>query len=103
MLINDTKKQLIDIKNAESSVEKHIQDPIDIYNIANGVKFAHAHSCANYKDMTGYAHQQFCIDIWDFNVAVWEAARTIQVDVLTNTIPQPTPEEFVAMLPVFNG
>ena len=103
MKINADKKQIIDIKNAESIVEKHIQKPIDEYNLANGVKFANAHSCANYRDISGYAHQQFCIDAWTFNAATWEKARSIQTDVLTGTIQQPTREELIAMLPVFGA
>lgn len=89
------------IADGERLIEAHIQKPIDEYNLANGVNFAHAHTCANYKDEVGYAHQAFCQQAWSFNVAVWEAGRLIQTDVLAGTIPAPTSEEFITMLPVF--
>lgn len=91
------------ISDGETLVEAHIQAPVDAYNAANGVKFAHAHSCANYKDEINYIHQPFCLEAWNFNVAVWEASRLIQIDILAGTIPEPTPEEFITMLPVFGA
>ena len=91
------------IASGEALVEAHIQEPIDAYNKANGVKFKDAHSCANYKDEATYPHHLFCADAWAFNVAVWEASRAIQVQVFTEVIPQPTAEEFKAMLPVYVG
>jgi len=91
------------IEDGEIIIQAHIQTPIDEYNLANGVKFAHAHTCANYKDEVGYIHQEFCQQAWSFNVATWEAGRLIQIDVLAGTITAPTPEEFIAMLPVFGA
>ena len=91
------------VADGEALVEAHIQEPIDAYNKAHSVKFRDAHSCANYKDEATYPHHLFCADAWAFNVAVWEASRAIQVQVFTEVIPQPTAEEFKAMLPVYAG
>jgi hypothetical protein len=100
-----TQEQIIAqmITDGESIIIAHIQKPIDDYNATNGTAFAHAHTCANYKDETGYTHQAFCQQAWSFNVTVWEAGRAIQTDVLAGTIPAPTAEEFKAMLPVFGA
>jgi hypothetical protein len=58
------------IADGESIIIAHIQKPIDDYNATNGTAFAHAHTCANYKDESGYTHQAFCQQAWSFNVAV---------------------------------
>ncbi len=86
-----------------TAVEEHIQEQVDRYNLDNEVAFTNAHNCADYKDMAGYTHQQFCIDIWAFNVEVFEAARGMQDTVLSGIPPIPTEAEFKALLPVYIG
>ena len=63
------------IARGEVLVTGYIQVEVDKYNEANVTKFSDVHSCANYKDNVGYTHQQFCTDVWEFNVQVWEAGR----------------------------
>ncbi|MFT7880824.1 MAG: hypothetical protein ABXS91_10570 [Sulfurimonas sp.] len=81
---------------------KHIQDVIEAYNQAHGLSFKDAHSCANYMGVDGYTHQQFCIDIWAFNVQVWEEVRNVILPGIDFTNP-PTEAEFIAMLPAYHG
>jgi len=84
-------------------IEEHIQEQIDNYNLTNGVLFADVHACANYKDTAGYIHKEFCADIWDFNVATWEAGRTLQAGIIDAIPPAPTKAEFKALLPVWGA
>ena len=88
---------------AELATNEHIDAPIAKYNATNLTNFGGIHNCANYKDTAGYTHKQFCTDVWQFNVDVWEIARQIQIDSLTGVIPEPTLEEFMEMLPVYSG
>lgn len=87
----------------ESAVTSHIQEPINSYNNTHGTKFGSVHNCANYKDSAGYTHKQFCMDVWLFNVEVWEAARAMQETVLSGIPPIPTEAEFKALLPIYVG
>lgn len=95
--------QVTELKQqGESITVNHIQSVIDAYNDAHSLSFRDVHSCANYKDMTGYTHQQFCIDVWNFNVAVWEELRNVIMPSIDFANP-PTEAEFISMLPVYNG
>lgn len=86
------------ISEGETLVDGYIQKAVDDYNKTNGTKFSDAHSCADYKDVTGYTHQQFCIDVWAWNVAVWESARANQVVAITQGWDEAT---FLESLPQF--
>lgn len=89
------------VKEFTGYVEEYIQKEVDDYNKANGLQFRDVHSCANYKDNTDYAHQGFCLSVWNWNVAVWETARMIQASVFAGTRGLPAKDEFLAELPVF--
>ena len=91
-----TLKQIAD---GEALVESHVQEQIDIYNEANGVRFNSVDSCSKYVGQTAYEHQPFCVAILAFNCATWEAARLAQID--GRVTADTTAEEFIAMLPVF--
>jgi len=92
------------VLEAEQLVEVHIQAPIDTYNATHGVKFGSVHNCANYINTPTYEHYQFCVDVWAFNVLVWETSRQIQKDIISGAIEQPeTPEAFIALLPVWGA
>jgi len=91
------------VTTGERLVKQYIQDVIDAYNKAYGVKFESVYNCTMYKDITDYEHQQFCIDALAFNALVWAETRTIQKDILAGNIEVPTDEEFIAMLPAYEG
>jgi len=87
---------------AEALTDAHIQAPIASYNNANGTNFGGIHNCASYINTPSYTHYQFCVDVWAFNVQVWEAARQIQIDIINGNLVQPETEEaFIALLPVW--
>ena len=90
------------IKLGESIVNRYIQSIVDVYNKEHGLSFKDVHSCANYKDMENYTHRQFCIDIWNFNVQVWEEVRNVILPSIDFNNP-PSEEQFLAMLPIYNG
>lgn len=90
------------ITRAEIMVNTHIQKVVDDYNTSHLVSFRDVHSCANYQTVTGYTHQQFCVDVWAFNVNVWEVVRNTIMPTIDFNAP-PTEAAFVAMLPVYNG
>jgi len=104
MLKIDKNKQLLILKSKMTiEVEKHIQNEVDKYNKANGTLFASVHNCATYVLVETYPHRQFCVDIVNFNAKVWERARSIEADVVSEKREMPSIEEFIAELPVFNG
>lgn len=84
-------------------VERRVQSVVDLYNQTNKVDFVDIHACANYANNTGYTHQKFCVDVWNWNVNVWEAARRIIAEVESGQREEPTAEEFVSMLPDYTG
>lgn len=84
-------------------VDKYLKKEIDKYNKTNGTLFASVHNCATYVLVDTYPHRQFCVDIINFNAAVWEKARSIEYDVLAEKREMPTVEEFIAELPVFGN
>ena len=86
------------IQDGEALVNGYVQSEVDKYNEANGTKFSDVHNASNYKDATGYTHQAFCTKVWDWNVAVWEKARTSQA---TAVVEGWAEEEFIAILPKF--
>jgi len=89
-------------KKGERLTTIHIQNVVEAYNTAHDLSFRDVHSCANYKDAVGYTHQQFCIDVWNFNIQVWETLRNTIMPGIDFANP-PTEAEFIAMLPVYNG
>ena len=82
-------------------VENYIQKELDKYNKVNGTLFEKIHNCAAYKDISTYPHQQFCIDILEWNAEVWETARGILYDVKTGVRSEPTVDDFIDELPEF--
>jgi len=91
------------IASGEFLVKKYIQGVVDAYNLAHNVKFESVDSCSKYVGIDTYSHQQFCIDLLAFNAQVWEVSRAVQLDILAGNIEAPTDEEFVAMLPAYEG
>ena len=94
----DERKKLIEI-----SIMGHIQSRVDEYNAAHGLSFRDVYSCALYARDNGYTHQQFCLDVWAWNVAVWEHARSVLADVLDGIRSEPTAQELIAELPSYSG
>ncbi|WP_316348469.1 hypothetical protein [Desulfuromonas acetoxidans] len=94
-------EQQAKIRSFEAAISSHIQSIVDDYNRSNGVIFSDVHSCKNYADVEGYSHQEFCSAVWLWNVAVWEASRQILADVLSGDRSEPTVDELIAELPVF--
>lgn len=91
------------IHEASGAVTTLIQSQVDAYNQAHGLAFDSVHNCESYSRVDGYTHQQFCIDVWNWNVAAWEAARAILADVEAGERDMPTVAEFLADLPVYEG
>lgn len=84
----------------EDAIDVLIQDEIDKYNKANGVKFKDINAIAKYVLVPTYNHFAFCDSVLKWNVAVWEEARRLQGEIFAGNIPKPTTvEEFIAMLP----
>lgn len=87
----------------ELAVITYLQERVSIYNEAHGLVFQDVHACANYKDVIGYTHKQFCEDVWAWNVAVWEEARLILADIVAGERLVPTIEGLIAELPMYEG
>lgn len=96
------RQQQILIQHCEQAVTDLIQSEVDAYNTANNLVFADVHSCANYSVVDGYTHQAFCLAVWTWNVAVWEAARQALINALAGTITITSPEDLLALMPEFN-
>lgn len=88
------------IKEVTTTIDTLIQSKIDEYNKANGVMFADINSIFKYTADINYTHYNFCNAITLWNIAVWEKARTIQVEVFLGNRGEPTTEELLAELPV---
>ena len=84
-------------------VEGIIQDVVDTYNRTHGLAFTDVHACASYRENVTYPHQQFCSDVWAWNIDMWETARGILSQVKSGGIAEPTLTEFVALLPGYAG
>jgi hypothetical protein len=91
------------LQDAVTLVTESIQARVDVYNVGHGLMFTDVHNCESYSRVTGYSHQQFCTDVWLWSVAMWEAARAIQVDVISGNRTMPTATEFIAELPAYAG
>lgn len=85
---SDTLKSAID--GFTTKTTEFIQARVDEYNLANGTAFTNVHNCESYSRTIGYTHQVWCLQVWTWNVAVWEAVRALA------TIPTET--EFKAIL-----
>ena len=95
MLINQTKKAQIDLKNGEELIENYIQSRVDDLNIVLGTKFGNIHNVANYMYSTTYPHAVRCKELWEWNERVWMKARAEQANAVTNGL---TADEFIAIL-----
>jgi len=82
------------VRQATQLVEEYIQEPIDAYNKEHGLQFGSVHNCANYINNPEYTHYQFCKDVWDWQVLVWETVRAANVTTL---------EELTTILPEYTG
>ncbi len=91
------------IQSFTNETETYIQKEVLKYDEANGTAFKDVHSCANYKDAMSYTHQPFCAAIWEWQITVWQKARTIQEDVVTQKRVEPSIKEFKNELPNFVG
>jgi hypothetical protein len=96
----------IDLATARYAVEyieSIVQAKIDKYNADHNLAFTGIEGMAKYIRRPTYSHYQFALDVLDWNEDLWEKTDDIKRDVLSNVIPQPTPEEFDAMLPEYTG
>ncbi len=91
------------ITQGEAVVDGLIQGQIDTYNNAHGTKFRSVDSCYKFLKKAAYPHHQFCNDIVDYAIEIWEVARAIQDGLIADIPPNPTEEEFIALLPVYSG
>lgn len=90
-----TKKSFI------KAVDAYIQNTIDTYNKDNGVLFTNIYNCIAYIGVDTYEHQQFCIDVVNWNAAVWSAARALELDIISERIAIPSTDEFITLLPTY--
>jgi len=86
-----------------TAIETLIQARVDTYNEAQGVLFKNVDACAKYLNTPTYTHYQFCNDVIVWQTDVWEAARTIQTDVVAGNRTMPTVDGLLAELPVYGG
>lgn len=87
----------------ENAIKSHIQAQVDVFNAANGLSISDIYHCHMYGNSEGYTHKQACSDLWAWNVAVWEYARQVQIDVIAETRVAPTVAELIAELPAYTG
>lgn len=87
---NETETLELAVQGFTKKTTEFIQARVDEYNLANGTAFTNVHNCESYSRTTGYTHQAWCLEVWTWNVAVWEAVRALA------TIPTDT--EFQAVL-----
>ena len=92
--IEQLEAQLVAVKHFTAKTEAFIQARIDAYNQANGIALGNAHNCESYSRVTTYPHQVFCLQLWNWNVSVWEAVRTYQA----SAISIPSDEDFQLVL-----
>lgn len=85
----------------EKAIVDHIQAQVDIYNQANGLVFSDVKSCALYGQIAGYSHQPFCQAVWLWSVNVWETARAALTQALSGEIVITSPDDVIALLPLF--
>lgn len=91
------------ITEAIGLIGQLVQDKVNEYNTAHNLALQDVYRCEAYSHATGYTHQQFCTDIWAWNVSLWEAARSIQEQVVSGEISMPSTETFLDMLPEYTG
>ena len=91
------------ITQGEAVVDGLIQGQIDTYNTAHGTKFRSVDSCDKFIRRVSYPHNQFCSDIVNYAIDIWEVARAIQDGLIADIPPNPTEEEFIALLPPYSG
>lgn len=91
------------IQKVTAAVTSLVHSQVAAYNQAHGIAFENVHNCESYSRAEGYTHRQFCLDVWAWNVAVWEAARAILADVESGDRSMPTVAELLAELPVYEG
>ena len=96
-LMNVAKAEIASIKIA---IDELIQSEIDEYNELTGVAFDNIDALPKYELRPLYTHHEFCVSMLDWNFAVWEEARLLQINIATGIIAKPdTVEEFLALLP----
>lgn len=94
------------INDATAMIDGMIQKVIDDYNSAHGVNFKNVDALPKYAMKPNYTHNQFCMDVLDWvtsDIGIWETARAIQGEVMAGTREIPTEQEFIAMLPQYEG
>ena len=88
------------ILKVTEEIENLIQSKIEGYNLANNMQFRNIDSVAKYLIYPDYAHFDFCKKISDYNLLVWETARTLQDSALKKG-SIPTSSEILSQLPIF--
>ena len=101
-----TPEEIMDEKIAlfTGYVDETIMAEITAYNKTNYTVFTSPEGVEKYNKV-GASHYAFANSLsnWivsdDPLIGIWKKARTIQADVIAGTIPEPTKEAFIAMLP----
>ena len=91
------------ITQGEAVVDGLIQGQIERYNNLHGTKFRSVDSCYKFLKKGSYPHYNFCNDIVDYAIEIWEVARAIQEGLIAGIPPNPTEEEFIVLLPAYSG
>lgn len=55
-----------------------IQAEIDSYNALHNIALESVHNAESYSRMMTYTHQPFCLQVWEWSVALWEHMRAWQ-------------------------
>ena len=84
----------------ESAIDNKIQSEIDTYNEANGTTYKNIDAIPKYLYNPDYTHYTFCLAVTDWNLQVWEKARSILADVENGLRAIPTEAELLAELPI---
>lgn len=78
-----------------------IQAEVDKYNLENDLALKDVYRCQQYAQTPTYTHQAFCQAVWDWNVEVWEEARSLFTKAKSEEITVTSPQDIIDLLPVF--
>ena len=96
ILINETKA----LEQAKASMESAVQSHID--SQAQALGYDGIVSACSYAGYTNeFQTEATALGVW--RSAVWTKAYQVQADVEAGTIPMPTVDELILMLPIFGA
>lgn len=84
------------------AVKSFVQSKIDDYNVANYTTFNDVIDCALFATVDGYKHRPFCIEIWAWNMLIWESVSDLLQQADNDTIATKNPADLITMLPAFS-